>query len=632
MAEPATLPSRPGVARPRAGFSLVGPLFFYDLVRLARRGRSILLRVTYTLTLLVALFIAYHNHFPSHNLLAAPLAPALTVQPRELSALGESFVFSILVVQSAAVLILTPAYLAGVIAEERERGTLELLLTTQLSDHEIVLGKLVARLTHLAGVLLAGLPLLALTQLWGGVDMRLVLAAFFVTGLNLLSIGAISVFSSVICRSVLAAVITSYALTAAFFLVGMACPLGAVSTPAGMFEALASQPVTPFPVRTITAPSGRSVSEVIWLLGICTVFHGLPVLLFVVSAIGNLRPSPGWRASRALRESPGPLATTTNVVDEWGPFDLSVPPPSARGNLPPIGDWPLLWKETLPAARGETVTRSFERSLKASWPALVMLLGIASVAVYFVRERALQRSEGLQALGTLVRMPVLATTGLWCMALAFRSAAGISRERDQGTLEGLLMLPVSRPALLVAKWAGPILYARGFGYMLLILLFVALLSGLVHPIGIALLTMALAAHVAFLASVGVWLSAASRTTLWARIAMALVLLAFLGLSLRSMLPDVRGGVSLQRSPSVIGPQPWILLPWRSFISEVGVNAPGAWWFLAFPPYQYTAAVNAGDSLFVGRLIAAECGILGYGLVARLLWALACRRLQGEQRR
>jgi hypothetical protein len=29
---------------------------------------------------------------------------------------------------------------------------------------------------------------------------------------------------------------------------------------------------------------------------------------------------------------------------------------------------------------------------------------------------------------------------------------------------------------------------------------------------------------------------------------------------------------------------------------------------------------------------AECGILAYALAARLLWALACRRVRGEQRR
>src|SRR5207253_8953302 len=102
---------------------------------------------------------------------------------------AERIVLTLLVLQAGAVLALTPAYVAGAIAEEKERGTLELLCTTQLRSHEIVLGKLFARLVHLTGLLLTGLPILCLALFWGGVDPHLVLAAFAVTGLTLLSIG-----------------------------------------------------------------------------------------------------------------------------------------------------------------------------------------------------------------------------------------------------------------------------------------------------------------------------------------------------------------------------------------------------------------------------------------------------------
>jgi hypothetical protein len=161
---------------------------------------------------------------------------------------------------------------------------------------------------------------------------------------------------------------------------------------------------------------------------------------------------------------------------------------------------------------------------------------------------------------------------------------------------------------------------------------VSLASGVVHPIGMVLLTMALAAHIAFLASVGVWLSLASRTTLWARVTMAMVLLVFLGISLRSMMPDVRNGAGVQSAATATGPMPWDMLPWRRFVAETGANAPGAWWFLAFTPDDYRSATEAGNSFFVGRLAVAEGGILGYALAARLMWALAWRRLQSEQRR
>ena len=53
--------------------------------------------------------------------------------------------------------------------EEKERDTLRLLFTTPLLDREIVLGKLLGRLTHLGTVILAGLPILSLIPIWGGV-------------------------------------------------------------------------------------------------------------------------------------------------------------------------------------------------------------------------------------------------------------------------------------------------------------------------------------------------------------------------------------------------------------------------------------------------------------------------------
>ena len=60
---------------------------------------------------------------------------------------------------------------ADAIARDRETPVLEFLFVTSLSDWEIVAGKLFSRLAYLAGALLAGLPVLALTQLFGGVDL-----------------------------------------------------------------------------------------------------------------------------------------------------------------------------------------------------------------------------------------------------------------------------------------------------------------------------------------------------------------------------------------------------------------------------------------------------------------------------
>src|SRR5205823_4696199 len=49
--------------------SLVGPLFFCETVRFARRGRSILLRTTYALFLFMSLYFVHEQLFPADTLL-----------------------------------------------------------------------------------------------------------------------------------------------------------------------------------------------------------------------------------------------------------------------------------------------------------------------------------------------------------------------------------------------------------------------------------------------------------------------------------------------------------------------------------------------------------------------------------
>ena len=67
-------------------------------------------------------------------------------EPSRLDRFGETFLFAFLLIQQAAVLLLTPVYAGGAVAEEKEKGRLDFLLTTPLGRWELVAGKLAARL------------------------------------------------------------------------------------------------------------------------------------------------------------------------------------------------------------------------------------------------------------------------------------------------------------------------------------------------------------------------------------------------------------------------------------------------------------------------------------------------------
>src|SRR5262245_8979091 len=116
---------------------LVGPVFYFDLVRLTRRGRYALIRCLYGAALGALLFLVYLQWIDNSD--------NGKISVTELAEFGASFFLTFLGVQFVAAVLLTPAYAAGAIAEEKERRTLEFLLATDLRDREIVLSKLGSR-------------------------------------------------------------------------------------------------------------------------------------------------------------------------------------------------------------------------------------------------------------------------------------------------------------------------------------------------------------------------------------------------------------------------------------------------------------------------------------------------------
>ena len=79
------------------------------------------------------------------------------------------------------VVVQAPAVLAGSLAGERERGVLQLLLTTAVTPREIVSGRLLGKLSQVGMIVLAGLPILGILFAWNGLgflDLAAVLPAF----------------------------------------------------------------------------------------------------------------------------------------------------------------------------------------------------------------------------------------------------------------------------------------------------------------------------------------------------------------------------------------------------------------------------------------------------------------------
>ena len=145
---------------------LLSPVLIYECLASSRRWQNYAARSLGVAILLVAI---------------ASIAMSQAADPasawRNYAALGESYFYAIIGVELTLVLLAAPAATAGAICVDRARGTLTHMLVTELSDPEIVLGKLGARLLPILGLVACTWPVLAISVAPGwnrsdGLDAR----------------------------------------------------------------------------------------------------------------------------------------------------------------------------------------------------------------------------------------------------------------------------------------------------------------------------------------------------------------------------------------------------------------------------------------------------------------------------
>jgi ABC-type transport system involved in multi-copper enzyme maturation permease subunit len=138
----------------------LGPVFLLECVTSARRWQNYALRAGGVAALLVAM------------LTITPKSNATDAKPswRDYAALGERYFYAMVGVELALFMLAAPAATAGAICLDRSNGTLAHVLATDLSDSEIVLGKLGARLVPVLGLVACTWPVLSISSLLGGID------------------------------------------------------------------------------------------------------------------------------------------------------------------------------------------------------------------------------------------------------------------------------------------------------------------------------------------------------------------------------------------------------------------------------------------------------------------------------
>jgi ABC-type transport system involved in multi-copper enzyme maturation permease subunit len=109
----------------------------------------------------------------------------------------KTFMF-VSMVQLFLMCFIAPVFTAAAITQEKDSNTFHILLTTPLSNAQIVLGTLLSRLYFVWVLLLAGLPIFCITMIFGGVTRVEIFESFGLAACTGLITGSIAIAISVI--------------------------------------------------------------------------------------------------------------------------------------------------------------------------------------------------------------------------------------------------------------------------------------------------------------------------------------------------------------------------------------------------------------------------------------------------
>ena len=241
----ATIPGR-RASRAREFASSVATIMSKEL-RSRFRGRRAF--VVLTIYLAVLALIAYGAYVQN--------APAARVQPQfgfdgsgltgaNASATVGQAIFGLLsIIQLLLVAVLAPAFTTGAVSLEREKATLDLLITTPIRPGAIVVGKLVSALAFIFLMILAGIPVSALVLMYGGASLTDILRQQVVLFASAIGFGTIGLFCSALIKRTQTATVIAYSallfLTVGTFLIWRFWTAAAATTNAATLDPAAGR-------------------------------------------------------------------------------------------------------------------------------------------------------------------------------------------------------------------------------------------------------------------------------------------------------------------------------------------------------------------------------------------------------
>jgi ABC-type transport system involved in multi-copper enzyme maturation permease subunit len=514
---------------------LVGPVFTREFVTAPRRIRFYVAPAVYVGGLLILMSTAW----------------LLLTGTQQIRNVGDMARFGGTLFQFLAPLQLVLAIFfsafsaASAVAQEKDRRTLVLLLLTNLSNSELVLGKLFASLLNVLLLLAAALPFFILTMLFGGVGVEQILAVFAVTLLSAIAAGSLgstialwrektfqTLAWTAIALGILIAwevIVVSRRLPGEFHGVSISHWAAGLSPWQSLMAA-----AKPHIARGHEIPFVGSPLTLFMVAA--TVFAGV-VNLIAIARVRVWNPS---REARPRTEEADEFRASSSTEEgrDQHAEPAAVPVRSvhaAPGKNRQVWDNPILWREIC--------TWAYGRKIMA---VRIVYLALVIAAVMSVLGAA-QAGSAAQTSLPLVIIPLLVLSLVLVNALAVTS---ITTERDLGALDLLLVTDVTPSEFIFGKLGGVFYVCKEFVLLPLAVCCFLCWSGVVTFEQLVYLAGGLALMNIFVATLGIHIGLAytnSRSAV--AVSLGTVFFLFIGVAVcMRIMMSFSGSFELQLAP------------------------------------------------------------------------------------
>ncbi|MDG2468890.1 MAG: hypothetical protein P8M80_06400 [Pirellulaceae bacterium] len=432
----------------------VGPVFTREAVITPRRPRLYVFRTLYALLLFILMCTAWF----------VVNGTQLINNVGDLARFG-TILFQILCpLQLALIVFLSAVQSASAVSQEKDKNTLILLLLTQITNSELVLGKLFSSLLSIGVMLATAVPIFMLIVLFGGTSFQQVLWVMIVTSLSAVASGSLGAMLG-FWREKTFQTLSITALVIVFWVGVFEAVASMEFTLLGMSSAQIAQTFSP--IRAIFAAADPAIN-LTWFSSVLPFCFSTAAIAVLLNFIAIMRVRI-WNPSRDVRPGQqedqekdsiwgvnpdlGNAGSSKENIAETarsGHVDARVKRASQKSRV--VWDNPVLWREICTWAYGRKV-------LVVQGSYWIIFIAVAA-AIYGIFNSGVSQ---VSALGELIPVFAQPLAPFFLVSLVIINALAVSsvtNERDGRSLDLLLVTDLSPREFLFGKIGGVFYVAK----------------------------------------------------------------------------------------------------------------------------------------------------------------------------